>query len=164
MLNLLLDKLKGGVSLKKIVPILLILLSLCLMVGIARAETFTVPSLQEVTRSLGLVDGDKVSGSISAAGGSGNDINFYVTDPNGNTIIRYDRVTQTSFSFSASMTGTYIMHFDNSFSIFSSKSVTLDYSVTKSIAGIPQDLFFIFVIIAVVIIIAVAVVLVRRKK
>lgn len=148
---------------KKIVLIPLILLSFCLVVGIARAETFTVPPLQEVTRSIGLNDGDKVSGSISVVGGSGNDINFYVTDPNGNTITRYDRVTQTSFSFSASMTGTYVMHFDNSFSILSSKSVTLDYSVTKSIAGIPQDVFLVLVVIVVIIIVAV-VVLARRKK
>lgn len=148
---------------KKIVLIPLILLSFCLVVGIARAENFTVPPLQEVTRSIGLSDGDKVSGSISVVGGSGNDINFYVTDPNGNTITRYDRVTQTSFSFSASMTGTYVMHFDNSFSILSSKSVTLDYSVTKSIAGIPQDVFLVLVVIVVIIIVAV-VVLARRKK
>lgn len=149
---------------KKIVLLPLILLSFSLIVGIVRAETFTVPALQEITRNIGLSNGDKVSGSISVVGGSGNDINFYVTDPNGNTIVRYDRVTQTSFSFSTSITGTYVVHFDNSFSIFSSKSVTLDYTVTKSILGIPQEFFLILVVIIVVVIIAVAVVLARRKK
>jgi hypothetical protein len=137
-----------------------------LIVGIASAATFTVSPLQKTTTSIGLSEGDKVSGSLSVVGGSGNDVNFYVTDPNANTIIRYDGITQTSFSFSASMTGTYTMHFDNSFSLFSSKSVTLDYSVTKAIAGIPQETFFLLVaiIVIVAIIIAVAIVLVRRKK
>lgn len=149
---------------KKIVLILLILLSFSLIVGVVRAETFTVPPLQEIARSVGLSNGDKVSGSLSVVGGSGNDINFYVTDPNENIILRYDRVTQTIFSFSVSMTGTYTMYFDNSFSIFSSKSVTLDYTVTKSIAGIPQEVFLILLVIIVVVIIAVAVFLARRKK
>lgn len=149
---------------KKTYLIPLILLSFCLVVGIARAETFTVPPLHEHTTSIGLSDGDKVSGSISVVGGSGNDINFYVTDPNGNTIRRYDRVTQTSFSFSASMTGTYVMHFDNSFSLLSSKSVTLDYTVTKTILGIPQEYFLVLLIVVVVIIVAVVVVLARRRK
>lgn len=151
---------------KKIVLITLILLLSSLFVGIVKAETFTVPTFQEVTRSIGLTNGDRVSGTISVVGGTGNDVNFYVTDPNGNTILSYDRVTQTSFSFSASMTGTYTMHFDNSFSWLSSKSVTLDYSVTKSIAGIPQETFLLLVaiILIAVIIIAVAIVLSRRKK
>lgn len=143
----------------------LILLSLSLIIGIAKAETFTVPPLQEVTRSVGLSDGDRVSGSISVVGGSGNDVNFYVRDPNGNTVLSYDRVTQTGFSFSASITGTYVMHFDNSFSLLSSKSVTLDYTVTKSILGISQEYFLaLVVIVIVVIIVVIAIVLVRRKK
>ena len=156
---------RRGVNLKKIVSILLILVSLSLIVGIAKAETFTVPPFQEYSKSIGLSNRDKVSGSISVVGGSGNDVNFYVTDPNGNTILSYDRVTQTSFSFSASTTGTYVMHFDNSFSILSSKSVTLDYTVSKSIAGIPQELFFILVAaVVIVIIVAAVIVLAKRKK
>lgn len=151
---------------KKIVLVPLILLLFSVIVGIVKAETFTVPPSQEVTRSIGLANGDKVSGSLSVVGGSGNDVNFYVTDPNGNTILRYDRATQTSFSFSVSTTGTYTMHFDNSFSWFSSKTVTLDYSVTKSIAGIPQETFLLLVaiIVIVAIIITMAIVLSRRKK
>lgn len=149
---------------KKSILLLLVLLSLSLIVSTAKAETFTVPSLQEVTKSIGLSEGDKVSGSISVVGGTHNDVNFYITDPNGNIVQDYVRVTQTSFSFSASTTGTYIMHFDNSFSLFSSKSVTLDYTVTKSILGIPQEYFLILLVIIVVIIVAVVVALARRKK
>ncbi|KPV64702.1 MAG: emp24/gp25L/p24 family/GOLD [Candidatus Bathyarchaeota archaeon BA2] len=90
----------------------------------------------------------KFRGSITVSGG-GNDIDFYITDPNGNTILRYDRATQTSFSFTASTTGTYTMHFDNSFSIISSKSVTLSYSISKAIFGLAPELFYLLVIIIV---------------
>jgi len=149
---------------KKNVLLLLVLLSLSLIVGVARAETFTVPPPQEITRTIGLSNGDRVSGSISVVGGSGNDIDFYVTDPDGNVILRYDRITQTSFSFSASTTGTYTMHFDNSFSIFSSKSVTLDYTVTESILGLPQEYFLILLGLIVVLIVVVVVILRKTKE
>lgn len=158
-------KLESDVRLKKTVLLPLILLSLGLTPIITRAETFSVPQLQRVTRNVGLGTGDKVSGSVTVVGGSRNDINFYVTDPNGYIILSFDRVTDTDFSFSASMTGTYLMHFDNTFSFFSSKSVTLDYTVTKSILGIPQETFLV-VLAAVLIVIAViiVVVLARRKR
>ncbi len=125
-------------------------------------ETFTVPPSWQTTRAVSLKEGDSVTGSITVSGGSGNDINLYVTDPNGNTILRYNRATRTSFSFSASMTGTYKMHFDNSFSIISSKSVTLDYSVKTSILGIPQDMFL--RLVGAIVIIGIVVVLLGRHK
>lgn len=87
------------------------------------------------------------SGSISVSGGSGNDINLYVTNPNGNTILSYDRATQTSFSFTASTTGSYTMHFDNSFSWFSSKSVTLNYTIAEAILGLAPEIFYLLIII-----------------
>ena len=98
-------------------------------------------------------------------GGAGNDINFFVTDPKGNSILRYDRATRTSFSFTASMTGTYVLHFDNSFSIISSKSVTLSHRISRAIFGIPQDIFLISVgVIAIVIVIMIVTVVVRKKR
>jgi hypothetical protein len=79
--------------------------------------------------SIHLFKGDSVSGTISVSGGSGNDINFRATDPNGNDLAYQDRTTYTSFSFTASISGTYTLTFDNSFSLLSSKSVSLSYSV-----------------------------------
>jgi hypothetical protein len=128
-----------------------------LIVSVYASETFTVPSLSQITRTVNLSQGDSVSGSISVYGGSGNDINFRVTDPNGNTLVSYDRITYTSFSFSASMTGTYNMIFDNSFSLISSKSVTLDYSVKPAVLGVPQNTVLIIVAIVVILIIIVAI-------
>ena len=150
---------------KLFVPLIFVIL-LVAMIGCVRAgtETFTVPPLQEVVRTVGLSEGDKVSGSITVSGGSGNDIDFYVTDSNGNTILRYDRATQTSFSFAASTTGTYTMHFDNSFSIFSSKSVTLDHTITKAILGLAPELFYLLVIIIVIVVLAIVAFTLKRRK
>lgn len=149
--------------------VLIICLALWLLIipkAYAERETFTVPPFNEVVRTAGLAEGEKVSGSINVTGGSGNDIDFYVTDPNGDTILQYDRATQKSFSFTALTTGTYTMHFSNTFSIFSSKSVTLDYSIGHLIFGIPQETFYFLVIIiaVVIVVLAVIVVLLRRKS
>jgi hypothetical protein len=153
--------------LKKIVLIPLFLLAFSFVVAIVwTPETFTVPPGRKIVRTVDLNDGDRVSGSLSVVGGSGNDINFHVTDPDGNRILRHDRVTQTDFSFSASMTGTYRMHFDNSFSIFSSKSVTLEYTVMQSLAGIPIFLLVVLVLVVIVVVavVVVAVIVLTRRK
>jgi hypothetical protein len=133
-------------------------------IGYAKAgtETFTVPPGQEVVRTVGLSKGDKVSGSITVSGGTGYDIDFYVSDPNENTILRYDGAKQTSFSFTASTTGTYTMHFDNSpraYSVFSSKSVTLDNTITKALFGLAPELFSILLLIIATVIVIGATVL-----
>lgn len=146
--------------------LLIFVIMLTATIGYVKAgtETFSVPPFQEVTRTVELSEGDKVSGSINVSGGANNDINFYVTDPDGATILRYDRATQTSFSFTASTTGTYTMHFDNSFSLFASKSVTLNYTVTKAILGLAPELFYLLVIIIVVIIAVIIAFALRRRK
>ena len=150
---------------KLFVPLVFVIL-LVPMISCVRAgtETFTVSPLSTVVRTVGLSEGDKVSGSITVSGGTGNDIDFYVTDPNGTTILHYDRATQTSFSFTASTTGTYTMHFDNRFSLLSSKSVTLDHTITKAILGLAPEVFYLLVIIIVIVILAVVVFAIRRKK
>jgi hypothetical protein len=152
---------------KKCLPLAILSLALLcfLIVSVYASETFTVPSLSQTVRTVNLSQGDSVSGSISVYGGSGNDIDFHVTDPNGNTILSYARVTDTSFSFSASITGTYKMVFDNSFSLISSKSVTLDYSVQPSVLGIPLNTLLIIaaVVVVLIIIVAIGVVLSRRS-
>jgi len=138
----------------------------CIKITYASTETFTVPPLQEITRILELKEGEIVSGSITVSGGSGNDINFYVTNPKGDIILRYDRTTDVDFSFTATISGTYIMHFDNSFSIISSKTITLSYSIKTSILGVPQDVFLLFLVlvIALIAIVSIIVVLRRSKK
>jgi len=129
-------------------------------------QTFTVPALSQSTQTLSLNPGDVVEGSLTVTGGLTNDINFNVTAPNGNTIVSYARVTQTSFTFQAETTGTYTLIFDNSFSLLTSRSVMLDYLVKPATLGIPLDMLpqVIGSIVAVIMIIVVAAVLVSRYR
>jgi hypothetical protein len=139
------------------------------MIGYAKAgtETFTVPPWQEVVRTVGLSKGDKVSGGITVSGETGYDINFYVSDPNGNIILWFDRAKQTSFSFTASTTGTHTMHFDNSpreYSVFSSKSVTLSYTISRALFGLAPELFSILLLIIATVIVIGAIVVAFALK
>jgi hypothetical protein len=97
---------------------------------------------------------DKFTGSIAITGGSGDDVDFYVTDPHGSRIVDLGRVSQgTSFDFTAQDSGAYTLHFDNSFSLFSSKVVTLSYDIENPI--LPNGDNFVLWIIAGAIIIGV---------
>lgn len=114
----------------------------------AEIENFTVPPQSEVTRTLNLKQDDRVAVGFTVVGDSTNELNFYITDPNGNTTLRYDTVGQKSFSFSATTSGVYILHFDNSHSL-ENKMVTLNYDIQHYILGIPQTLFFVLVIVVI---------------
>lgn len=124
-----------------------------LVVGSAHAttENFTVPPESEVTRLLSLHENDRVSIGFSVVGKSANGLNFYVTDPNGDTILRHERVGQKSLSFLAEMTGTYVLHFDNSHSS-GSKMVTLNCDIEHLIMGMPQTMFLVLIIVGVLIV------------
>ncbi len=111
----------------------------------ATTAHFTVPSQSEATRTLDLEQDDRVAVGFTVVGESTNELNFYITDPYGNTILRYDEVGQKSFSFQASTPGIYVLHFDNSHSL-EKKTVMLNYDIQHYILGIPQTLFFVLVI------------------
>jgi hypothetical protein len=125
-----------------------LLLTLLLFFAFALASPVNASTVQQCNVSAGsqctltfnLNNGDSVSGSISVTGGSGNDINFYITNPTGGQIYNAGRVSGgTSFSFTADSSGAYILHFDNSFSLLSSKQITVSYDVTSSGGGgIPE--------------------------
>ncbi len=105
--------------------------------------------------------GDKVSGYISIVGGSDNDIDFRITDPQGGIVIDSGRVYGGSyFYFVADLSGAYTLWFDNSFSTFSTKSVTLSFDVEQQIFGMTPSLFILLVIAISVVIGIVVVILV----
>ena len=122
---------------------LLLLVGLLLFVSVqsdvvyaATVQNCDAPAGSQCTLTFNLNNGDSVSGSVSVAGGSGNDINFYITNPSGAQIYNAGRITGgTSFSFTADSSGAYILHFDNSFSLFSDKQVTVSYDVSSSSSG-----------------------------
>jgi hypothetical protein len=110
-----------------------------LIVSAFASETFAVPALQQTTRTVNLSAGTSISGTISVTGGTGKDINFNVTDPNGNIMVSDYCVTDTCFNFFASTDGAYTMIFDNTFSSNASKTVTLDYSAQPVLLGVPES-------------------------
>jgi len=112
----------------------------------ATSQTFTVPAGEEKIKIIGLNEGDVVYGRIVILGGSDNEIKFYVTDPNGNVVARFERASATDFGFTASRTGTYSLHFDNTLSD-SDKTVTINYDVQHYILGMPQEYFYVFVVL-----------------
>jgi hypothetical protein len=128
------------------VPIVLLILALLVFsvvqsvpVNAATVQNCNAPSGSSCTLTFNLNNGDKVSGSVSVTGGGGNDINFFVTNPSGAQIYNAGRVTGgTSFTFTADSSGAYILHFDNSFSLLSSKQVTVSYDITGGGGGIPE--------------------------
>ncbi|MGI0011238.1 MAG: emp24/gp25L/p24 family protein [Nitrosopumilaceae archaeon] len=99
-------------------------------------ETVSVPagSMQSITFNLS--NGAKFKGSLAVSGGSGNDINFWVSNPTGDHIVSKRGVTVGgNFQFTADEEGAYTLFFDNSFSIFSSKIVTVTYDIENPVLG-----------------------------
>jgi hypothetical protein len=123
------------------------------------AETFTVPNFSIHTVTIDLNQGDTVTGSVSVSGGSGNDINLIIQDSDGNIVATYSHITSSSFSFTASQKGTYKLVFDNTFSLLTSKSVTVDYSVNS-----PSNNIIIAVVAVILIVVVIAAIVIVKKR
>ena len=83
-----------------------------------------------VTVPITVQTSNRVTGELTVQGGSGDDVEFSVTDPAGNTILNAGRISRLhSFSFIASTDGNYTMNLGNTFSIFSNKAVTYSFTV-----------------------------------
>ena len=151
---------------RKALTAILLLSFLIVIVHATEVETFQVNPSNSMMYVFDLNSGRKVTGSFLVEGGN-NDINFIVTDPVGNTIIDLGRVTGGgSFEFTASRDGNYTVTFDNSFSISTSKTVTMSYDVGYTFLGI--DLLTLLAIIAIILIVifvlAISLHLWSRKK
>lgn len=156
------------------VPTLATTLSIAFLTAVSAAEmeTITVPPLRSVGFIFNLGVGDTVRGSISVSGGSGNDVDFWVTDPGGSHILNFGRVSRgTDFSFRADRSGAYTLHFDNSFSLISSKMVIITFDVERPIipgvgAG-PLDwssIVLVAIVLAIIVIVVVAAVIMLRRR
>ena len=117
----------------------------------AVSRTIYVDAEQKEVESISLKVEDEVSGRISVVGGSNNDIDFYITDPNGEAVVPKERVNVKDFRFTASKEGTYKLNFDNTFST-EAKTVSFNYDVRHYIFGIPQEDFLVFVVMIVAVI------------
>ena len=77
-----------------------------------------------MSHGLGPIGG--CGGLIYIKGGSCNDINFRVIDPQGKTILDLGRISnEKEFFISPDETGDFIIIIDNEFSVFSSKEVAV---------------------------------------
>jgi hypothetical protein len=150
----------------QIVSIVLSLIILSSLANAANVRTVQVNALSWVTLTYNLDSGQAFSGSLSITGG-GNDIDFWVTNPEGTTILGLGRITQgKSFEFTAQKNGAYVLHFDNSFSWFTAKTVTLTYSIgTPTVFGFdPLTLMMTVAFIAALVILGAFVYVQQRKK
>ncbi len=111
----------------------------------AETENFTVPPKNKVTKPLNLQEDDRVAISFTVIGQTTSALDFYITDPSGDTVVRHESVGQKSFSLHATASGVYTFHFDNS-DFLEEKMVTLNYDVQHYILGIPQTFFYVLVI------------------
>jgi len=92
-------------------------------------QTIRVAPLEEQLVIVKVNPGLTVTVRLQISGG-GNDINVFVTDPNGATIVNNGRVTGgTSFQFRTTVGGGYTIHLDNRFSIITSKTVVATINV-----------------------------------
>lgn len=145
--------------------LLVAMLTFALPAHAAQVQNCSVQPGAQCTITFNLNNGDQVSGSISVTGGSGNDVNFWITSPSGATIYNAGRISGgTTFSLSANQSGAYIVHFDNSFSLLSSKQVTLSYDVSSTIIPGTSPTTSYIVLIAVVILLVALVVALRRRS
>ena len=137
-------------------------------------ESFSVPALERVSKSVYMEDGNYISGSFRVSGAKIEDYNkvvFIVNDPDGDEIYKYriegptyDGVSAASFSFSATKSGEYELVFDNTRLRFSENiTVSLDYSVKTLIFGLEQEVFYLIMIVIIAIISATSVLLLRKK-
>jgi hypothetical protein len=150
------------IFLKAIIVLFLSIPILC--VSATEIETLQIDPLTKRMLIFNLSEGDRFSGSLSISGGTNNDINFWITDPNGNIIVNLGRISQgTTFEFTAKKSGAYTFHFDNSFSLFSSKTVSLSYDIQFASPINPFLLITIGLFIVVVVLIILVVLLYYRK-
>ena len=96
-------------------------------------QSFAVAPNQIKTVYISVNSGDRLAGSFSIQGGSGNDVNFSIKDPSGNTVSNGGKVSGNwQFDFTCASTGSYQLVFDNSFSIVSNKAINLTTTVYHS--------------------------------
>lgn len=96
---------------------------------IAPPKNYTIPPLSSLNLNVSLTSFGgmlKSGGLIYVKGGSGNDINLRVIDPQGKTVLDLGRISsQKEFYITPYETGNYTIVLDNEFSMFSSKEVNV---------------------------------------
>jgi hypothetical protein len=106
----------------------------------ATTMNFTVPEGEELTKPIDLAVDDRVSIEFTVVGQAKSQLDFYITDPQGNVKVEYSQVGTVKYCFACDTAGEYILHFSN-VDQTEEKLVTLNYEVQHYIFGMPQMLF-----------------------
>jgi len=93
-----------------IVFLALMLASLCVASVQARSTAYHIEPTKEGVESIVLDVSDSVAGNVSVDNGL---IDFYVMNPSGYSILRYNSTTFEFFNFTAVEKGVYALHFVN---------------------------------------------------
>jgi hypothetical protein len=114
----------------------------------ATTMSFTVPHGETLTKPMSLVADDRVSIELAVVGQTKSELDFYITDPQGNEKVKYSQVGTVKYCFTCDTAGEYILHFSNTDQT-EDKLVTLNYEVEHYIFGMPQMLFLTILIVIV---------------
>ena len=126
--------------------VVMILLAFAKVVN-ATTMSFAVPEGEELTKSISLMVDDRVSIEFTIVGQAKSELDFYITDPQGNVKVEYSHVGTVKYCFACDTAGEYILHFSNTDQT-EDKLVTLNYEVQHYIFGMPQMLFLtIFIVL-----------------
>lgn len=132
------NELKASNTISSVITILLVLLSTTPDV-FAATERITVSAGDAEVLRFYLEDGDRIKFWMTVSGGSNDDVNISIKNPNGGII--NEGLLKESFNdeILASTTGNYYFEFDNSFSLVSKKFVTFDYEIIKKPVFAPSS-------------------------
>jgi len=110
------------------VPIVLLLVGLFIGSVNARGGSFIVGPKSEVTENVVLDTSNSVYGNVSVDNGF---VDFFVTSPSGDVLLRYAKTSLNSFNFTATEKGTYQIHAANTYRT-EAVNITLNYMVAVS--------------------------------
>ncbi len=135
----------------------------------SHAESQTLQVDPSVTKYIliWLGQGDTIQFSMSVSGGSGNDIDLTIENPNFETVSKLRVSGSYSNSFTSHVAGNYKFSFGNTFSIFSSKQVQFYYDIThpqsSSLGASGSEIVGWIILAAIIIIPIVAVILIVKR-
>ncbi len=121
---------KKTVKSSVIFSVVLAIVFLSIPIASAYDETFNVTAGNNHLVYLGLYKGQSVSGFFAVEGGN-KDIIFTVYNPSNQQVISFGQTQGTNFQFDAYYEGLYTIAFDNSFSAVTSKTITLQYTISS---------------------------------
>jgi hypothetical protein len=104
---------------------------------------FSVKPRSKTRRAIPLDLNQLLRGTFAAEGGFGRvDVIMRVIDPQGAEILATPKVSNYDFSLPPKYKGDYSIEFDNTYSLYTSKSIALFYCIDDGVTTTPANPFF----------------------